>query len=265
MRARTGTGTGTVALCLALATASPASGSPAAAAPPAAPASPWDVTPPLAPADGTLEVVERTDPDIPLSGLAPGDTIDWAADVTNVSGDGSPLTVRLDAMRSMVLTGDPRSGVQLDVRLCDGGFDPAPAWMSCPGSLDRLGSGPAATLGHVDTTAPLAPGETVGILVRIRFPAEADNAMERASGMLRVSFALADDAGAVPVPGSGAGSPVAPCGGSTTASGHVPRDLLPVTGRDVFAALAGALLALLGGGILFLAARRDRSDGEAAS
>jgi len=139
--------------------------------------------------------------------------------------------------------------------------------MSCPGSLDRLGSGPAATLGHVDTTAPLAPGETVGILVRIRFPAEADNAMERASGMLRVSFALADDAGAVPVPvpGSGAGSPLAPGGGSTTASGHVPRDLLPVTGRDVVAALAGALLALLGGGILFLAARRDRSHGEAAS
>ncbi|MBF4622634.1 sortase [Clavibacter sp. VKM Ac-2872] len=281
MRARTGTGIAAVALCLALGAAAPASGSvatatdaPTATAAPAPspfPSSPWDGMPPLAPADGSLEVVERTGPDIPLDGLAPGDTVDWAADVTNRSGGGSPLSVRLDSMRSMALTGDALGGIQLDVRLCAGGFDLTTSWMSCPGSLDPLGSGPAAMLDHVDTTTALAPGETVGILVRIRFPAEADNGMERTAGMLRVSFALTDDTGAVPTPGtggtpgSGAGSPAASGGGSATASGRVPHDLLPVTGRDIAAALAGALLALLGGGILFLAARRDRTDPEAAS
>ncbi|MBF4618749.1 sortase [Clavibacter sp. VKM Ac-2873] len=281
MRARTGTGIAAVALCLALGAAAPASGSvttttdaPASPSPSPSPfpSSPWDGMPPLAPADGSLEVEERTGPDIPLSGLAPGDTVDWAADVTNVSGAGSPLSVRLDSMRSMALTGDPLGGIQLDVRLCAGGFDPTTSWMSCPGFLDPLGSGPAAMLDHVDTSAPLAPGETVGILVRIRFPAEADNGMERTAGMLRVSFALTDDTGAVPTPGSGSGSgtgagspPASVGGGSATASGRVPRDLLPVTGRDIAAALTGALLALLGGGILYLVARRDRADAEAAS
>jgi hypothetical protein len=271
MRARTSTGIAAAALCLSLVAASPASASAATTTgaplptPSPSPSSPWDGMPPLAPADGSLEVDEMTGPDIPLTGLAPGDTVDWAADVTNRSGEGSPLSVRLDSMQSMALTGDPLGGIQLDVRLCAGGFDPATSWMSCPGSLDPLGSGPAAMLDHVETSAALAPGETVGILVRIRFPAGADNGMERTVGMLRVSFALVDDGGTVPPPGSGAGSPPAAGGGSATASDRVPRDLLPVTGRDIAAALAGALLALLGGGILFVAARRNRPDAEAAS
>ncbi|MBD5382436.1 sortase, partial [Clavibacter sp.] len=260
MRAHHGTGSvAAAALCLTLvasgaaAPASAAAGSVAArAAAPAAIDSP------------ALEVRELTGPDIPLDDLAPGDTVDWAADVTNVSAAGSPLAVRLDAMRSMALTGDAEGGIQLSVRLCADGFETLTAPMRCRGPVEPLGSGPAATLDGVVTRTPLEPGQTVGIAVRVQFPERADNRMESTAGMVRVSFALVGDGGTGtdpdPAPGGGAGTGNG--GGTGTGAGtspagsapaaDAPRDLLPVTGRDIASALAGALLALLGGGILLL-------------
>jgi hypothetical protein len=241
MRAHRRTGSiAAAALCLALVAAGPAG--PAAAA--------------VDPAD--LEVRELTGPDIPLDDLAPGDTVDWAADVTNVSGGASPLSVRLDAARSMALTGDPEGGIQLSVRLCEDGFATPTAPMRCRGPVERLGSGPAATLDRVVTRTPLDAGQTVGVAVRVRFPAGADNGMESTAGMVRIGFALVDDTGA----GTGSGG-ASPAGSAPAAD--APRDLLPVTGRDIASALAGALLALLGGGILLLAGRRRRRTVEAAS
>ncbi|RIJ56102.1 sortase, partial [Clavibacter lycopersici] len=221
---------------------------------------------------GPLEVRELNGPDIPLDDLAPGDTVDWAADVTNVSGDGSPLAVQLDSMRSMALTGDAVGGIQLTVRLCEDGFESLSAPMRCRGPVETLGSGPAATLERVVTRTPLDAGQTVGIAVRVRFPAGADNGMESTAGMIRIGFALVDDGAAVPEPGTGGGTDpgAAPGGGGVPPAGSAPaadapRDLLPVTGRDIASALAGALLALLGGGILLLAGRRRRRGAEAAS
>ncbi|MBM7026579.1 sortase, partial [Clavibacter zhangzhiyongii] len=187
------------------------------------------------------------------------------AQVTNVSGDGSPLAVRIDAATSMALTGDPGGGLQLAVRLCEGGFASLSAPMRCRGAVEPLGSGPAATLDGIVTSTPLEPGETVGVAVRVRFPAEADNRMESTDGRLRISFALADDAGTVPVPGVDApgSGPLAPA--ASAPSADAPHDLLPVTGRDIASAVVGALLALLGGGILLLASRRRRRDPGTAS
>ncbi|QIS40714.1 sortase [Clavibacter capsici] len=245
MRAHRGPGTvAAVALCLALAAAGPAAASPGG---------------PATPADGrSLEVRELTGSAIPLDDLAPGDTVDWAAEVTNVSAAGSPLSVRLDSMRSMALTGDALGGVQLSVRLCEEGFATLAPPMRCRGTVEPLGSGPAATLQSVVTRTPLGAGETVGIAVRVRFPAEADNRMERTAGLLSIGFALVDGpgtgAGAAPGTGSGAGSEPA---GSTPAAGSA-RDLLPVTGRDIASAVVGALLALFGGSLLVRSSRRRR-------
>ncbi|WP_445444614.1 sortase [Clavibacter sp. km3a] len=261
MRPHRGPGTiAAAALCLALVAATPAV---AAVAPAEAVARPSVAAP--AAASPALEVQELTGPEIPLDDLAPGDTVDWAAQVTNVSGDGSPLAVRIDAATSMALTGDPGGGLQLAVRLCEGGFTSLSAPMRCRGAVEPLGSGPAATLDGVVTSTPLEPGETVGVAVRVRFPAEADNRMESTDGRLRISFALADDAGAVPVPGGGppGGGPLAPA--ASAPSANAPHDLLPVTGRDIASAVVGALLALLGGGILLLASRRRRRDPGTAS
>ncbi|MBF4621475.1 sortase [Clavibacter sp. VKM Ac-2542] len=267
MRAHHGTGSiAAAALCLTLV----ASG---AAAPARADARPTAIDSP------SLEVRELTGPDIPLDDLAPGDTVDWAADVTNVSGDSSPLSVRLDAMRSMALTGDALGGIQLSVRLCEAGFETLTAPMRCRGPVEPLGSGPAATLDSVVTRTPLRAGETVGVAVQVRFPSGADNGMESTAGMVRIGFALVDDGGTGtdPSTGGGTGGGTGNGSGSGTGTGSVtspagsapaadaPRDLLPVTGRDIASALAGALLALLGGGILLLAGRRRRRTAEAAS
>ncbi|ALD11612.1 hypothetical protein [Clavibacter capsici] len=249
MRAHRGPGTvAAVALCLALAAAGPA------AATPGGPATPAD--------GGSLEVRELTGSAIPLDDLAPGDTVDWAAEVTNVSAAGSPLSVRLDSMRSMALTGDALGGVQLSVRLCEEGFVTLAPPMRCRGTVEPLGSGPAATLQSVVTRTPLGAGETVGIAVRVRFPAEADNRMERTAGLLSIGFALVDGpgtgAGAAPGTGAGSGS-----GAGSEPTGSAPaagsaRDLLPVTGRDIASAVVGALLALLGGALLVRSSRRRR-------
>ncbi|RIJ43853.1 sortase, partial [Clavibacter lycopersici] len=167
------------------------------------------------------EVRELNGPDIPLDDLAPGDTVDWAADVTNVSGDGSPLAVQLDSMRSMALTGDAVGGIQLTVRLCEDGFESLSAPMRCRGPVETLGSGPAATLERVVTRTPLDAGQTVGIAVRVRFPAGADNGMESTAGMIRIGFALVDDGAAVPEPGTGGGTDpgAAPGGGGVPPAG----------------------------------------------
>ncbi|MBM7412295.1 hypothetical protein JOE38_002118 [Clavibacter michiganensis] len=265
MRAHHGTGAiAAAALCLTLVASAPA-------APARAAGSPTAVDSP------SLQVEELTGPDIPLDDLAPGDTVDWAADVTNVSGDASPLAVRLDSMRSMALTGDALGGIQLSVRLCEDGFETLTAPMRCRGPVERLGSGPAATLDRVVTRTPLGRGETVGIAVRVRFPSGADNGMESTAGMVRIGFALVDEAGTGTDPstggGTGTGSGTGPGDGSGTGTApagsapaaDAPRDLLPVTGRDIASALAGALLALLGGGILLLAGRRRRRTVEAGS
>ncbi|OUE32160.1 hypothetical protein BFL35_01445 [Clavibacter michiganensis] len=245
MRAHRGPGTvAAAALCLALAAAGPA------AASPGGPATPAD--------GGSLEVRELTGSAIPLDDLAPGDTVDWAAEVTNVSAAGSPLSVRLDSVRSMALTGDALGGVQLSVRLCEEGFVTLAPPMRCRGTVEPLGSGPAATLQSVVTRTPLDAGETVGIAVRVRFPAEADNRMEKTAGLLSIGFALVDGpgtgAGAAPGAGTGVGSEPA---GSAPAAGSA-RDLLPVTGRDIASAVVGALLALLGGALLVRSSRRRR-------
>ncbi|CCE74044.1 hypothetical protein [Clavibacter nebraskensis] len=256
MRAHHGTGgIAAAALCLTLVAVS------ASAAPARADARPTAADSP------SLQVEELTGPGIALDDLAPGDTVDWAADVTNVSGDASPLSVRLDSMRSMALTGDALGGIQLSVRLCDGGFETLTPPMRCRGPVERLGSGPAATLDRVVTRTPLDAGDTVGIAVRVRFPSGADNGMESTAGMVRIGFALVDDAGGGTDPwtggGTGSGSGTSPAGSAPAAD--APRDLLPVTGRDIASALAGALLALLGGGVLLLAGRRRRRTAEAAS
>ncbi|WP_043676105.1 hypothetical protein [Clavibacter michiganensis] len=256
MRAHRGPGTvAAAALCLALAAGGPAAAGPAAAAP-GDPATPAD--------GGSLAVRELTGSEIPLDDLAPGDTVDWAAEVTNVSAAGSPLTVRLDSMRSMALTGDALGGIQLSVRLCEEGFVTLAAPMRCRGTVEPLGSGPAATLQSVVTRTPLDAGETVGVAVRVRFPDVADNRMEKTAGLLRIGFALGDGDGAGTAPGSGSGTGIGTEPAGSAPSAGSARDLLPVTGRDIASAVVGALLALLGGALLVRSSRRRRAAGTAS-
>jgi hypothetical protein len=258
MRAHRGSGSvAAVALCLALAAAGPVA---AVAAAPVAPHTHPAAAAAAAAADPSrLEVRHLTGSDIRLDDLAPGDTVDWAAEVTNASADGSPLAVRIDAERAMALTGDPEGGIQLSVRLCADGFASTAAPVRCRGPVEPLGSGPAATLGSVATSTPLAAGATVGVSVRVRFPVEADDRMESTAGLLRIGFALVDEgagAGAGPGDAPGTAPGTAPAGSAPAAD--APRDLLPVTGRDIAAAVVGALLALIGGAALVRAARRRR-------
>jgi hypothetical protein len=172
-------------------------------------------------------------------------------------------------MVDMALTGDALGGVQLSVRLCEDGFETLAAPMRCRGAVEPLGSGPAATLRSVVTRAPLGAGETVGVAVRVRFPAEADNRMEKTAGLLRIGFELAGGAGpgAGVGAGAGAGPGAAPGAGAVPAGSSAPgsaRDLLPVTGRDIASAVVGALVALLGGALLVRSSRRRRAAGTAS-
>ncbi|MDQ0744739.1 hypothetical protein QFZ62_002047 [Clavibacter sp. B3I6] len=267
MRARTAP-PALAALCLALPVAV------GAVAVPAAPASAVTASSSSSSSsEGSLLVRELTGSDLRLHDLAPGDTLDWAAEVTNTTADGSPLSVHLDALGDRPLTADVRDGIQLEVSLCTAGYAPSSSPPLCRGPLRVLGSGPAATLGRLDTSIPLDAGATVGVGVRVLFPASAGNDLEDTDGAIRVTFSLLDDSpapgGPGTDPGPGAGPPGAPApdAGPVAAGGETrgPRAPLPVTGRDIASAVAGALIALATGGLLVLASRRRRAAEEAGS
>jgi hypothetical protein len=275
MHARTGTATVT-ALCLTLLAAAPA----AAAAAPSAPLS-SPLVDGVSTDERSLVVREVPGPASRLRDLAPGDSVVWAAEVTNASASGTPVLVDLDAGGDRPLVGDPRDGLQLDVVQCDTGYAAvADGPLSCRGAVVRLGSGPAATLGRLGTSIPLAAGDSTSVGVRVSFPASAGNDAESTAASLRVTFSLVDPAGPGPVdpdpvdpdpvdPAPQPGGPSAPGGGSgapadgagtqpATADDDPRRGPLPVTGRDIASALSGGLLTLAVGAILLLASRRRR-------
>jgi len=284
MHARTGTAA-LAALCLTLLAAAPATA--ASSAPFSAPLVDGASTD-----ERALVVREVPGPASRLRDLAPGDSVVWAAEVTNASASGSPVLVDLDAGGDGALVGDPRDGLQLDVVRCDAGYESvADQPLSCRGPAVRLGTGPAATLGRLGTSIPLAAGDSTSVGVTVSFPASAGNGAEGTAASLRVTFSLLASAGPGPDPvdpgpvdpgpvdpdpddpGTQPGGGEVP-GGATDApdDGALPaaadddprRGPLPVTGRDIASALSGGLLTLAAGAILLIASRRRRRDADAA-
>ncbi|MWV58890.1 hypothetical protein [Rathayibacter sp. VKM Ac-2754] len=193
-----------------------------------------------------------------LSGLAPGDTAEWAAEVTNIGTSPHDLSVAFVVDGPDDLATDPRDGLQLVVDLCPSAFTVVDRRLAdgrdieryvCPVEVVPLGSGPAAVLGRLEGSRPVARGATIGVRVRVAFPSTAGNELEDTDAGLRVVVTEADD---IPV-GPGSGPIALPLPGG-----------LAVTGRDVGAALLGGLLALGAGALLAGAARRRRDEEERA-
>jgi hypothetical protein len=130
-----------------------------------------------------------------------------------------------------------------------------------------MGTGPAASLGRLDGSRALGRGETVGVRVRVSFPAGSGNALESTSAALRVlvrETGAIDDSGAPgdgPSGNGGVGDGAAGNGaiGNGAIGNGGPGNGLAVTGRDVGAALLGGLLAL-GAGLLLAATGRRRKE-----
>ena len=275
MHARTGTAA--AALCLTLLAAAPAAA--ASSAPPSAP-----LVDGASADERALVVREVPGPASRLRDLAPGDSVVWAAEVINASASGSPVLVDLDAGGDATLAGDPRDGLQLDVVRCDAGYAAvADRPLTCRGPVVRLGTGPAATLGRLGTSIPLAAGDSTSVGVRVSFPASAGNEAEDTAASLRVTFSLLDAAGpgpdpvdpgpvdpdpqpgdGDPVPGDATDPPDAGAGTLPAAADDDPRrGPLPVTGRDIASALSGGLLTLAVGALLLITSRRRRRGADA--
>ncbi|MCM6764093.1 hypothetical protein NB037_16895 [Rathayibacter sp. ZW T2_19] len=174
-----------------------------------------------------LDVRERSSSAVALADLAPGDSSEWAAEVTNTDSTGHALAVGFDSDGALLTDED---GLRLAVDLCDSPFDAVPQVtpegrtverFTCASGDVPLGSGPASALGRLETARPIAEGSTVGVRVRVAFPESAGNALENAAGSLRVVFSVA---------GTGSGAPIDdPVPGPAPASPGMPVGSLAVT------------------------------------
>ncbi|MCJ1687940.1 sortase [Rathayibacter sp. VKM Ac-2927] len=224
----------------------------------------------VAPPAALLDVRELTAP-AALTGLAPGDTTEWAAEVTNVGSSAHQVSVAFAVDGGDALATDPRAGLQLDVDLCPSAFTIDDVLVAdgrsverylCPEGVEPMGTGPAASLGRLDGSRALDRGETVGVRVRVSFPAGSGNALESTSAALRVlvrETGAIDDSGAPGGGPSGNGADDEGASGNGALGNGGPGNGLAVTGRDVGAALLGGLLAL-GAGLLLAATGRRRKE-----
>ncbi|ROP56650.1 MULTISPECIES: sortase [unclassified Rathayibacter] len=224
----------------------------------------------VAPPAALLDVRELTAP-AALTGLAPGDTTEWAAEVTNVGSSAHQVSVAFAVDGGDALATDPRAGLQLVVDLCPAAFTIDDVLVAdgrsveryrCPEGVEPMGTGPAASLGRLDGSRALDLGETVGVRVRVSFPAGSGNALESTSAALRVlvrETGAIDDSGAPGDGPSGNGAVGEGASGTGALGNGGPGNGLAVTGRDVGAALLGGLLAL-GAGLLLAATGRRRKE-----
>ncbi|ROS23378.1 hypothetical protein EDF22_3159 [Rathayibacter sp. PhB127] len=224
----------------------------------------------VAPTAALLDVRELTAP-AALTGLAPGDTTEWAAEVTNVGASAHQVSVAFAVDGGDALATDPRAGLQLVVDLCPSAFTIDDVLVAdgrsveryrCPEGVEPMGTGPAASLGRLDGSRALDRGETVGVRVRVSFPSGSGNALESTSAALRVlvrETGAIDDSGAPGDGPSGNGAVGEGASGNGALGNGGPGNGLAVTGRDVGAALLGGLLAL-GAGLLLAATGRRRKE-----
>ncbi|AZZ53721.1 sortase [Rathayibacter festucae] len=224
----------------------------------------------VAPPAALLDVRELTAP-AALTGLAPGDTTEWAAEVTNVGASAHQVSVAFAVDGGDALATDPRAGLQLVVDLCPAAFTIDDVLVvdgrsveryRCPEGVEPMGTGPAASLGRLDGSRALDRGETVGVRVRVSFPSGSGNALESTSAALRVlvrETGAIDDSGAPGGGPSGNGAVGDGAAGNGALGNGGPGNGLAVTGRDVGAALLGGLLAL-GAGLLLAATGRRRKE-----
>lgn len=226
----------------------------------------------VAPPAALLDVRELTAP-AALTGLAPGDTTEWAAEVTNVGASAHQVSVAFAVDGGDALATDPRAGLQLVVDLCPSAFTIDDVLVAdgrsveryrCPEGVEPMGTGPAASLGRLDGSRALDRGETVGVRVRVSFPSGSGNALESTSAALRVlvrETGAIDDSGAPGGGPSGNGAVGDGASGTGALENGGPGNGLAVTGRDVGAALLGGLLAL-GAGLLLAATGRRRKEAQ---
>lgn len=212
-----------------------------------------------------------------LQDLAPGDRTEWAAHVTNTGHEPTAVTLAIHASGTDPLIRDPNDGLQLEVDLCPGTLDThttsnGSQRFTCETGETRLGAGPAAHLAAdpagLTTQTELAGGDSMAVRVRVVLPTHAGNNLENTQGELRVHVTPTDTTNpmpsAHPTTPAGSGGPGTSSNTAEPPTATVPYDTLPVTGRDVLAALAGALITTLIGVLLLVTSRRRRTVEEQA-
>jgi hypothetical protein len=206
-------------------------------------------------ADETLTVREMPAHGLNLTGFAPGDRTQWAAEVTN-SGEPGILTVHFLANEGNTMMSGGDSGMQVTVDLCPSALIPSVSAegiqrFHCETGQTRLGTVTTAGERRLTAERTIGTGKTVGVRVHVMLPATADNSVEDAAADLDVVFSITsrDDADA-------ASSPATPS----------PSGWLARTGADP-AALVFAAAAIIAAGVLvqFLSRRRDRRPGGSTS
>lgn len=234
-----------------------------------------------------LLVEELTGSNKHLQDLAPGDTTEWAAQVTNTANTPTAIRIDVRAVGDQPLVSDPVEGVQLVVDLCAGPLsarmtDSGATIFTCRTGETRLGLAPAAALAsdpeRLTTRSELQPGGTTSVRLRIQLPSTAGNALENNQGELRVSIVAADPSGTVPDSDAnpdGSNAPADPDTGARPVDGATPEDPavphpgaqgpfepgpgLALTGRDVSAALVGAFFSTIAGLTMIAVSRRRRA------
>lgn len=188
-----------------------------------------------------------------VSGLAPGDHTEWAAEATNAGLYAAPLGVEVTTTGISPLMLDPTDGLQLSLSTCELPYlrtasASGAQTFSCA-NPSTLWAGAVAGADRETGLRLLLPGELRGVHARISFPSTAGNAFENLGGSVTIRLFLVPPADqAVP-----AGPAVLP-GESTTS---LPQ-MLPFTGADAAGLLVGASVTLLVGLGLIAIGRRRR-------
>ena len=203
----------------------------------------------LASADpqGSLAVNDLSAPTIDLSGLAPGDSSQWAAEVHNTAAVPSFFSIEIRDPGAGKLTTNDAYGLWLDVSLCPTRLATSDIGgtrtFSCPVAATPLGSAPAGSHVKSSHTASIGAGSTLAVLVNLRFPQSSNNAFENTTGSLTLAVVKH-------TPGARALTPLAFSDPTFTG--------LAFTGADVIGAIGAAFVTFVVGFLMLIISRRRR-------
>jgi|GEM_PF-6137246 len=195
----------------------------------------------------SLAVTDLSAPTIYLSGLAPGDSSQWAAEVHNTAAVPASFSVEIRDPGAGRLTTNDTYGLWLDVSLCPtrlttpdiGGT----RTFSCPVAATPLGSAPAGSHVTSSQTISIGAGSTRSVLVNVRFPQSSNNAFQNQTGSLvLIIVEHTPDVSSLTTPAF---------------SGLAFSDLA-FTGADVIGAISATFVTFVVGFLMLVISRRQR-------
>ncbi len=200
-----------------------------------------------APAPSALRVNFLSGQQFTVGDLAPGDSTQWAAEVTNTGVTSGTLIIRTTALSGDILATDPVNGLQLKFDTCAERLSVTTVSAgvhayACPVATTVLmaGQAPAAQ----QFSVALAAGQTIDFRALANFPVDAGNDFENTHAAIAITFAIA---GSAPTPSASPSSTSSP-----------PADGLALTGADVLGATLAAAVTFLVGLVFVVIARRRR-------